>query len=504
MKALLFTQDSEVDITIFVLRAIQKLLPTNGIQFVVPFADREVARTIKQAVPGLDIGTHEMPASAPGTLRRLVEMAGNDNWVLWQNSDRLPIAYNRKLDFGRLADAIENGEADRYAAVKLMVWRELEGLEKPTRTIAMAGAEFAEVPYSRFGFWHPHFIRTEVLGDAVERLSVPGGFRRANIVMADHLASLELPTLLPTTPILKCEETLLNGKVTLNLESRRRRCGLKPMAPGQLVSKTASFTSPQTLPKVNTYWLNSPRKVEQSLSHLSPELKCYFVSPGGVGSKVLCQSFCAACGVQDRVTIDRSHGHRRLPWPSLLEHQCAVYVFGDPCNAVLSFFSRRIQRHARHGMTWSHAETPEETKPGDSDWVIRHMSNLQVPPGPLNETWGLREFLSQPHDLFRLEEHLDSWLYADAPYPVVFLRYETLWENAGAVARYFGLADLSLPDQVQRASDWTSLPTEDQKAMTAIFGGFSNRIASLPDVFVADGTTFRTLDGNEDVLLEHI
>ncbi|MEO1361437.1 MAG: hypothetical protein AAFU81_13945 [Pseudomonadota bacterium] len=493
MKALFFTQDLEVEVTIFVLRAIKKYIPAEAIQFIVPYSDPAVAQAIETAVPNLNIKTCRMPAAAPETMRGLLEQAGDDSWVMWLNCDRLPVAYNQTVDFTKLVRAVEGGAADRFAAIKLVFWREMEEIREEPPATDLVGALFWEVPYSKFGFWHPHFIRTEVLRDNIERHCAPGGFRKANALVAEHMANLKLTFLLPKRPIVKCEETLLVGKLTLNFESRRRRTGLKPTLTENIYGMMAGFTSPKILPKSNGYWFKRPYLIEKSLAPLPTDVDFYFASFGGVGSKILCQSVYAARGVQDRSALSGRHGHRRLPWPHLGGHQTAVYVFGDPRNAVISFFGQRLRRHSRHGMG-----AAQETGPGRADWVVQHMFNIEVPTGPLDESWDIARFLSQSHDLFRLEEHLDGWLYADAAYPVTFLRYETLWKPAAVIARHFGLSDLPLPKQTQRSSDWLSLPKIQQDAMTEMYGAFSERLAALPDAFVAHGTKIVALEGLEE------
>ena len=100
--------------------------------------------------------------------------------------------------------------------------------------------------------------------------------------------------------------------------------------------------------------------------------------------------------------------------------QPVVYVFGDPRNAILSVFERRLSRTVQHGFT---GETDAKAI---SDFVLRHAANLTVDAAPMDESWDLPRYLEHGFDLLRLEEHFDYWFYGDLPYSVLFVRYETL------------------------------------------------------------------------------
>lgn len=185
------------------------------------------------------------------------------------------------------------------------------------------------------------------------------------------------------------------------------------------------------------------------------------------------------------------HGHRRVAPDAIPAGMHLIYMFGDPRDAVVSFFARRERRHERHHFFL----LPNRAEPRPK-WVMWHLANLEVSPEPVTEAWDLARYLGHDRDVFKLEEHATNWLLCDRPYRITFIRYEALWENLDALAQHLGLAGINLASKVERASSWQSLPVEQQQAINQMYGPLTERLDALPDLFYSEAGQHFDVVGN--------
>lgn len=205
----------------------------------------------------------------------------------------------------------------------------------------------------------------------------------------------------------------------------------------------------------------------------------HVISCGAAGSKVFTRFLYSDV---DPAQAMRFHHHTRVP-PQTFEPQIRyIYLFSDPRNAILSFFWRRLKKHSNHGA----ANQPSERTQWDvneKDWACRHLHNLGCDSTTLNPDWNLAEYLSNTtKDIFCLEEHFDNWL-ASTDHELLFIRYESLWQQEDRLKKILSLPDSSLPTFIPRAVDWRLETPEVQQGLNRLYGGFADRLASLPDVF---------------------
>ena len=136
----------------------------------------------------------------------------------------------------------------------------------------------------------------------------------------------------------------------------------------------------------------------------------------------------------------------------------ALYLFGNPMNAVLSVFRRGYQH-------W-HVERMD----GDVDaW---------------DKSWDLEEFLAQGHDHFRMERHFLNWTQADRSYPILLLNFDALWERLPEVFAFLGLPSSAMgefPERRERHSDWLSQPTQIRRDLKDMYGSLQERIECTSD-----------------------
>ena len=139
----------------------------------------------------------------------------------------------------------------------------------------------------------------------------------------------------------------------------------------------------------------------------------------------------------------------------------ALYVYGDPRNAVLSVFRRGYQ-----------------------NW---HIQNMQEDLRGWNDDWTLRDYLAEGKDLFGLAGHFDSWVTADRDYPIMIAEFDALWDEQSAVFSFFGLptdAMQDFPERKERNSDWRDESSEVQDQITSIYGDLINRMYSFPGLVI--------------------
>ena len=205
----------------------------------------------------------------------------------------------------------------------------------------------------------------------------------------------------------------------------------------------------------------------------------YAVSCGAAGSKLFTK-FLYPNIKNDSVW--RFHLHTRHPEKAPTDARRFIYLFSDPRNAVLSYFQRRLKKHSRHGFVDQSARS-EEWIDIDAFWVRKHLKNLGCDETAVHESWTLLDYLDQvTQDVFRLQEHFDTWL-TETDRDVLFIRYETMWQQEPEMKRILGLSDSHLPAFVDRAADWRRQETGVQKKLDELYGAFARRLENLPDIF---------------------
>jgi NDP-sugar pyrophosphorylase family protein len=89
-------------------------------------------------------------------------------------------------------------------------------------------------------------------------------------------------------------------------------------------------------------------------------------------------------------------------------------------------------------------------------------------------------------DIFKFENHFDNWLKG-SDYPIMFVRYEAIWENLDKILEYSEVPNdywETFPEKKQRESKVSSLPKQFQQGIKEIYSDFSERVEKIDDVFV--------------------
>jgi hypothetical protein len=142
----------------------------------------------------------------------------------------------------------------------------------------------------------------------------------------------------------------------------------------------------------------------------------------------------------------------------------AVYLFGDPMDAVLSVFRRDYQ-----------------------SWHVRNMNSHDEDWAGWDDDWHLEDYLSQGYDYFHMDHHFTNWTEADRDYPILLLRFDALWERMPEVFAYLGLPSRAMehfPERRERNSDWSSQPSHIQRHLEHLYGDLKSRVDDTPDLHV--------------------
>jgi hypothetical protein len=207
-------------------------------------------------------------------------------------------------------------------------------------------------------------------------------------------------------------------------------------------------------------------------------LRVLVSSFGGVGSKCLVKG---VMQTDDESILGQVHTHlRRPPDKRALDGRTMIYMFGDPYNAVISFFKRRMKKTRSHGFN---------TREGNGDllWAVKHCQNIGGEYERMNPEWDVEAYLDNGEDLLKMEEHFDNWVNAKTDYPVLFVRYETMWNHLREICKFVGLPESAIgrfPGQEPRGSRWEDEPDTIKMKLAKMYGALHDKIAAAPDICV--------------------
>lgn len=201
---------------------------------------------------------------------------------------------------------------------------------------------------------------------------------------------------------------------------------------------------------------------------------------GGCGSKLLVKQIAQNLGIINNLNSYHFHS-RRIDNQKINSADRVIFIYGDPRDAVLSFFERRYSNHERHGF---------KNNPGLSEesWAYRHCKNIGGDFEKFCPHMGLQDYLRLGCDYFRLCEFITNWLDAEGlSCPIIFIRYETMWKNLDSIAKLLSLDEIfssKFPAKVPRRSSHCDLDLHDRSRINQILAPAIKVIDQLDDVFV--------------------
>ena len=141
----------------------------------------------------------------------------------------------------------------------------------------------------------------------------------------------------------------------------------------------------------------------------------------------------------------------------------ALYLYGDPRDAVLSFLGRQEK--------------------DDATFVNRHLENLDV---SCKKMPSLDAYVHTGRDVFELEHHFKRYVYNEnRRCELMVVRFEEIWDHLNEVLDYVGLADQvdKFPPLRDRRSKQDTLDPQILEALNAYMASLLEMQKSLPPVW---------------------
>lgn len=151
------------------------------------------------------------------------------------------------------------------------------------------------------------------------------------------------------------------------------------------------------------------------------------------------------------------------PWYLVPDDYRAVYLFGNPMDAVVSLFRRgyQLENAKRIGGDWE-------------NW---------------DPSWELLDYLRNGEDLYHLEDHFHQWVKCPREgrgYPILVVRYESIFDHLEEVFDFLRIPSslrTSFPAPLPRRSDWRRQPEKIREGLEAMYGPLHDLQRHYPNVF---------------------
>ncbi len=174
-------------------------------------------------------------------------------------------------------------------------------------------------------------------------------------------------------------------------------------------------------------------------------------SYGGVGTTFLIDFLSQYKICNDRDDKD-GFKHLEKPPPTRNNNLRAIYIFGNPIDAVYSLFRRQFH----HEQSYKLLEQYRDLKP-----VPLEMS--------------LDTYAAEGIDKFQFENHFLNWSERYSQYPVLFIRYEKIWDHLDELLEFAGIPieeKRLFPEKKERKSEAMTIAEPVQSSMREMYGNF--------------------------------
>jgi hypothetical protein len=184
--------------------------------------------------------------------------------------------------------------------------------------------------------------------------------------------------------------------------------------------------------------------------------KIYIHSFGGVGTRTFYEFIKKYRPVNGQVNV-----HNGFP-PELHHQERMVYLYGNPCEAVMSFYRRNLELNG-----WFKNEYCK----------INNLENF--------EANTLEEYIEMGKDYYQLENHFDKYSTQDK-FPMLLIKYEKLWDNLDYILAYLNLESYKsdFPKKRERNSKFKNLSESQQEKFLRIHERLINKMNKFPDIYV--------------------
>jgi len=149
-----------------------------------------------------------------------------------------------------------------------------------------------------------------------------------------------------------------------------------------------------------------------------------------------------------------------------------IFVFGNPYDILISLFRRNYCSATTKKYNFGFPETKVMKE------KHKELTGLS-----------LQEYLEKGKELTGIEEYFNSYKDAKVDYPILMIRYESMWSNLDKIFDFLNISkDLvnEFPREKQRQSDWRELPDHLKDKLVSRYGNFYKRIEDFPDIKLVD------------------
>jgi len=199
--------------------------------------------------------------------------------------------------------------------------------------------------------------------------------------------------------------------------------------------------------------------------YLPKEMELLVCSYGGVGTTFLIDFLAQYKTCNNR---DDKDGFKHLdkPPPTRNKNLRAIYIFGNPIDAVYSLFRRQFHHEQSYKL-------------------LEQYRNLK--PVPLEMS--LDTYATEGIDKFQFENHFLNWSERYSQYPVLFIRYEKIWDHLDELLEFAGIPieeKRLFPERKERKSEAMTIAEPVQTSMREMYGELQDRLFQGPDCWLYD------------------
>lgn len=194
---------------------------------------------------------------------------------------------------------------------------------------------------------------------------------------------------------------------------------------------------------------------------------------GGVGTKVLL-SYISKYRQTNHPNDRDGFKHLSVPPLSFNPNVRFVYVYGDPILATISLFHRNF-----HSL--------------QSRKLQRFLCK---PILPISQETSLEQYASSGVDHFFFRTQFYNWYEDYLVYPTMFIKYEGLWDNVEAIAKFLDLPASTLesfPKRRERRSVKEGVPQKTLEDLQHIYGPFAEELNKLNNIEIRERHQIRNM-----------
>ena len=147
-----------------------------------------------------------------------------------------------------------------------------------------------------------------------------------------------------------------------------------------------------------------------------------------------------------------------------------IYVYSDPIESIQTFFRRRLEGVDSRGPI--------------KDWVTGHCFNIGGNWMPLSPEWDIDDYANQQKDLLCLTEHFLNWKNMPTEYPILYIKYENMWENLDKIAEFLELDSSfidTFPSKRDRKKSVSEIKEETLSTLKKTYDQLIIEVKNSPD-----------------------